>query len=189
MKTPFDFLARLAPKATPEEEAAARELGVDVHTYRAAKLEVVVKQAAQAQHEKSGVPDDIAAETAKALHLRREPGLVKLRHTSPNLLVQAAKTPGEVAQLILFVLLYVIGLAALVIIGGERVHRMPGIFQVIILGLMVIPTLWLSRRIWEAIGERARDLFRFMIRFWPLTLFLLVFALALLKALQQRLAN
>ncbi len=129
------------------------------------------------------------AEEAKAEQMRRDPGIIKARNTAPNIFVQAAKTPGEVAKFILFVVCYVIGLAAFVIIGGERVQKMPGIFQAIILGVMIIPVMMITDRIWEAIGESARDFFRVLIRFWPLTFVGLVFVLVVLKFLKQQLVQ
>jgi len=188
MKSPYDILVRLAPPATPEDEAEALRLGVDVNTYRATKLEGLANQARKAQQENSGVPDDIAAETAVAMRLHRNPGLIKPRNTAPNILVQAAETPGEVARTILFVFLYVVGLAGVVIIGGERVQKMPGIFQCGLLALLIIPVWWATSRIWEAIGEGARDAVRALVRFWPLTLVALVFALGILRILWQRLS-
>ena len=89
--------------------------------------------------------------------MRRDPGLIKARNTAPNILVQAVETPGEVARTILFVFLDVVGLAAFVIVGGERVQKMDGIFQCVLLGLMLIPVWWLTNRIWEGIGEGDRE--------------------------------
>lgn len=190
-KTVFDLLVRLAPKATPEDELEARRLGVTLDEYRAIKLEVQFgearKQAEQSrlQAGDTATPPDIAAEEAAAHRLRVDPGLIKPRNTAPNVLVQAAKTPGEVAKLILFVGCYFVGLVGIVVVGGERVQKMPGIFQCVILGLLVIPSLLITDRIWEAIGERARDVIRAMVRFWPLTLIALLFALGLLRMLSQ----
>ncbi len=49
--------------------------------------------------------------------------------------------------------------------------------------------MWISGRIWDAIGEGARDVLRALVRFWPLTLVALVFVLAVLKVLRQGLAH
>ena len=184
MKTPFDALLSFAPEATAEDTAEAAMLGVDVATYRAVKLEVMAERAKQATD--GGPPSDIAAEQAIAMRLRSQPGLIKPRNTSPNILVQAWKTPGEVAQMILFVICYLVGLVALVVLGGERVTKMEGIFQCVLLGVLIIPAMWVSGRIWEAIGERARDGLRLMVRYWPLTLFAGFFVLVLLKLLGRQ---
>ena len=184
MKSPYDFLAKLSPPSTPEDEAEARRLGVSLEEYRAIKLQVPFEQAKSSADE-TAPPDDIAAEEAKAKQLHRDPGIIKARYTAPNILTQAAKTPGEVAKMIIFVGCYVIEMAGIVILGGERVQKIPGIFQFVALGLLVIPTMFITDRIWEAIGERARDLIRTLVRFWPLTLLALLFALVFLKVIAR----
>jgi len=188
IKTPFDLLARFAPKLTPEDEAEARRLGVTADEYKVMKLEA---QAAQARREVGGVetPPDIAAEEAAARSMRARPGLIKPRYTAPNLLVQAAKTPGEVAQMILFVICYVFGLAGSMILWGERIQKIPGIFQCVLLGLLIIPSMWVTSRIWAAMGERARDAIRAMVRFWPLTLVALFFLFGALAVLKHQLPH
>ncbi len=50
------------------------------------------------------------------------------RNASQAGLAQAAKTPGEVAQTILIVTWYILGLGLLVVLGGERVTKMEGLF-------------------------------------------------------------
>lgn len=182
MKTPYDLLARLAPKPAAEDMAAAQRLGVSMEEYQAVKLEVLAEEARRALPPDDR-PADIVREERIAQRLRREPGLIKPRHEAPNIFVQAAKTPGEVARTILFVFCYLAGLIALIVIGGEKVTKLPGIFQCVLLGLLVLPAMWASGRLWEAMGEGARDVFRALVRFWPLTLVLLLFALGLLKLL------
>ena len=181
MKTIFDLLSGLAPKGTPEEEAAARAQGMTVAAYRALKIMQQAEQARKAANRADGMPDDVAAEEDKASRLRHDPGLFKPRNEAPNLLVQAAKTPGEVAKVILFMFLYLVGMIALVVLGGERVQKLPGIFQCGLLALLIIPVWWLMNRIWYGIGEGARDFVRLLVRFWPLTLVALVFFLGLLR--------
>lgn len=188
MKTPYDFLAKLMPKPTPEDEAEALRLGVTMDEYRAMKLQVQFEQARKEAGIKDA-PPDIAAEEAKAAQMRREAGFIKPRNAAPNIFVQAAKTPGEVAKTILFVLCYLVGMIALVVLGGERVQKMPGVFQCVILGLMVIPVMMVTGRIWEAIGEGGRDVLRALVRFWPLTLVALIFVLGIIKMLAQRLPH
>jgi hypothetical protein len=188
MKTPDGFTAKMMPQATPEDEAAARELGVTADEYRVMKPEIQAEEMRRAAGG-SGTPPDIAAEENTAWRLRREPGLIKLRNETPNLLVQAAKTPGEVAQMILFVICYILELAGIVVMGGERLQKIPGLFQYVLLGILIFPTMWITSRIWAAIGERARDVFRIMVRFWPLTLIGLFFVLVLLKAIKQQLVH
>jgi hypothetical protein len=186
MKTPYDFLARLAPKPTPEEVAEAQKLGISPEAYRARKLQARAGQAPQAN---AGAEpprlDDITAEANQAQRLRSEPGLFKRRNTPPSLLVQAAKTPGEVAKLILFVFCYLVGLILLVTLGGENVTKMPGLFQCVLLGVLILPAMWATDRIWEAIGERTRDAVRLLVRFWPLTLVALVFLLGFVQFLRR----
>lgn len=41
----------------------------------------------------------------------------------------------------------------------------------------------LASFIWERIGENARDIVRVLVRFWPLTLIALLFALGLVRIL------
>ncbi len=182
MKSPYDLLARFAPKPGPEDHAAAQRLGVTIEEYQAVKLEVMLEEAKK-QLPPDDRPADIVREERIAQRLRREPGLIKPRNETPNILVQAAKAPGEVAQMILFVLLYLAAMIALIVFGGEKVTKLPGIFQCIGLGVLIIPVMWLTSRVWEAIGETARDVCRALVRFWPLTLIGLLFALGLLKLL------
>lgn len=184
-KTPYDVLARFVP-LTPEDEADAKRLGVTPDEYRSIKLQVQVEQAQQAAPP-DATPPDIAAEAAEAQRLRREPGLIKPRNTTPGVLVQAVKTPGEVAQMVLFVLCYFLAMVAVIVLGGERVQKLPGIFQCLGLGVLVLPVMWLTSRIWEAIGEGMRDVLRTLVRIWPLTLIALLFGLGLLKLLLARL--
>lgn len=182
MKSPFDLLAKLAPPPTAEDLAAAKQLGVSIQEYQSAKLEVLAEEARK-QLPPDDRPEDIVREERIARRLRREPGLFKSRNEPPSLVVEAARAPGEVAQTILFVVLYLVALAALIILGGEKVHRTPGILQCFALGLLVLPVLWLTRRVWEAMGEGARDFCRLLVRLWPLTLVALLFALGLLRLL------
>jgi len=72
------------------------------------------------------------------------------------------------------------------VLGGERVTKMEGIFQCVLLGVLIIPAMGVSGRIWAAIGERARDVIRLLVRFWPLTLFAMFVGLVLLTALKRQ---
>ena len=173
MKTPYEVFGRFLPKPTPADEAAARGLGVDIDTYMSDKMSALFRKPAAPE-------DDIAVEAAEAQRLRARPGIIKPRGTPPNLLVQAWRTPGDVAGTMLFVFCYIVGLAALVIVGGERAQALPGIFQVVLLGLLVIPARSMADRLWRALGERGRSLVRTLIRFWPLTLIALVYLLGML---------
>ncbi len=182
MKTPYELLAGLAPQPTAEDIAAAQRLGVPIAEYLAVKLEVLAEEARK-QLPPDDRPADIVREERIAQRLRREPGIFKPRHQSPNLFVQAARAPGEVAKTVIFVLLYLVAMVTLIILGGEKVHRLPGVFQCIALGLLIIPVMWLTGRVWEAMGEGARDVCRALVRFWPLTVIALIFLLGLLKLL------
>lgn len=189
MKTPFDALLKFAPQATPEDEAEARRLGVDVDAYRATKLQVLAEQAKRPDAGAEPPRLDITKEEAEAMRLRAQPGLIKPRNTAPNIFVQAAKTPGEVAKMILFVLCYVVGLILLVNLGGEKVTKLPGLFQCVLLGVLILPAMWATDRIWAAIGERARDVIRALVRFWPLTLVALFVVLVLFNVLKRQLLH
>lgn len=180
--SPFDLLAKLSPKPTAEDEAEARRLGVGIDEYRALKLEAQFNLARN-EHRDDRTPADIEAEQAKAAHLRAQPGFFKTRNQTPGLLTQAARAPGEVARMILFVICYLVGLILLVVLGGETAQRLPGIFQCFALAALTFPTAWISNRIWEMIGENARDALRTLVRFWPLTLLGLIFVLGMLRML------
>lgn len=130
-------------------------------------------------------PEDIVAEEALARQMHRRSGVFKRQNSAPNIFSQAARTPGEVAKTILTIACYLGLMFLIVAFGGQRVRAVPGIFQVVGLGLLIIPAMSLSSLIWEAIGETARDGVRLLVRFWPLTLVLLVFALGGLRLLLE----
>jgi hypothetical protein len=180
--SPFELLAKLAPKSTAEDDSEARRLGITIDEYRALKLEAQFKLARD-QHRDSTTPADIKSEQAKAASLRSQPGVFKSRNQPPGLLTQAARTPGEVARMILFVICYLVSMILLIVLGGETAQRLPGIFQCVVLAVLIFPTAWLTNRIWEAVGENTRDVIRTLVRFWPLTLIGLIFALGLLRLL------
>jgi hypothetical protein len=182
-KSIFDLLLPLAPKATPEDEAEARRLGVTVDEYRARKLETQFGVAWQeaGKNDEDDTPPDIREESDEARRLRMEPGVFKPRNKPPSLIVQAAKTPGEVAKVVIFVLIYLVAMIVPMMVAGKQLNRLPGIFQAIGLGLLIIPVMWATGRVWEAMGEGARDVCRVLVRFWPLTLIALLFALGVLK--------
>ncbi len=163
---------------TPEEIAAARRLGMPLDMYRQFKRNA--GPAAESLERGDG-PADIVAEERLAEKLRREPGLFKRRHEAPNIFVEAAETPGEVAKTLLTIFCYLVLMFLLVAFGGDKVHKAPGIFQVIGLFVLVIPAMMLASFFWERIGEGARDFCRLLVRFWPLTLIALIFAFGLLK--------
>lgn len=169
---------------SPAEIDAAQRLGVSVEMYRQFKRNA--GPAAERLEQGDG-PADIVAEDHLADKMRREPGLFKKRNEAPSLFVQAAETPGEVAQTILTIFCYlVLMFGSLIVYGVEKAQRIPGIFQVVILGLLVIPAMMLSSRIWERIGEGARDFCRTLVRIWPVTLVLLILVFGGLKLLLQR---
>lgn len=166
--TPFD------EPPTPAEIEAAKRFGVSVAMYRQFK-----RQAGPAAEklETGEGPTDIVQEAQQAERMRREPGLFKRRDTAPNIFVEAAQTPGEVAKTLLTIFCYLVLLCLIVGFGGDKVQKVPGIFQVIGGFLLVIPAMMLSSAIWERIGEGARDVVRLAIRFWPLTLIAAIFLL------------
>ena len=168
---------------TPEEIDAAQRLGVPVAMYRQFKRNA----GPEAERlEKGDGPADIVAEERLAEKMRREPGLFKQRHEAPNIFVEAANTPGEVAKTLLTIFCYLVLMFLLVAFGGDKVHKAPGIFQMIGLFVLVIPAMMLASFLWERIGEGARDFCRLLVRLWPLTLIALIFAFGMLKMLLQR---
>lgn len=168
---------------TPEEIDAAQRLGMPLHLYRQFKQNA---GPAAERLEKGDGPADIVAEERLAEKMRREPGFLKGRNEAPNIFVEAAATPGEVAKTILTIFCYVVLMLLLVAFGGDKVHKAPGIFQVIGLFVLVIPAMMLSSFLWERIGEGARDVCRWLERLWPLTLIGVFLAFGLLKYLLQR---
>ncbi len=166
---------------TPPTEAeidAAERLGVGLDLYRQLKRNA---GAAGDRLEQGDGPADVVKEQHLADKLRREPGIFKARNTAPNVLVAAARTPGEVAQTLLTIFCYLALMFLVVGFGGERVQRIPGVFQVAALGLLLIPAMMLSSAIWRGLGEGVRDTIRALIRFWPLTFVALIFLLGLLR--------
>jgi hypothetical protein len=127
-------------------------------------------------------PADIESEARLARQLRRQPSLFKARNKAPSVLVSAARTRGEVAQTLLTIFCYLVLMCLLVGFGGETVQRIPGVFQVLGLGLLLIPAMLLSSASWRQVGESARNTIRALIRFWPLTVVALIFLLGLVRA-------
>ncbi len=62
VKSPYNFLAKMMPPSTPEDEAEARKLGVSLEEYRALKLQVQVEQAKNQAGKSEEPPDDIVTE-------------------------------------------------------------------------------------------------------------------------------
>ena len=112
--------------------------------------------------------------------------MFKSRNEAPNIFVEAAETPGEVAKTLLTIFCYLALMFLIVAFGGEKVQKIPGIFQMVALGILVIPAMLLASFIWERIGEGLRDFFRLLIRIWPLTLLGLIFFLGMIKLLLKR---
>lgn len=169
------------PRNEPPTQAeidAAQRLGVGVDFYRRFKANA---GEAGTKLEQGEGPADIVAEDHLYQKMRIEPGLFKRRHEAPNLLVTAARAPGEVAQMLLTIGCYLLLMFLIVGFGGEKVQKVPGIFQTIGLFVLVIPAMMLSSFLWRSVGERARDVMRFLVRIWPLTLIALLFGLGLLK--------
>ena len=159
---------------TDAEIEAAKRFGVSVGLYRRFKRNAGPDAG---RLERGDGPADIVAEEHLAEKMRRGPGLFKPRNKAPSILVSAARTPGEVAQTLLTISCY-LGLMFLIIgLGGEKVQRVPGVFQVIALGLLVIPAMTISSLVWRSVGEGMRDRVRLLVRFWPLTLMVLIFLL------------
>lgn len=168
---------------TQDEIDAAQRLGVSLAIYRQFKRNA---GPAADRLEKGDGPADIVAEQRQAEKMRREPGLFKKRDEAPNIFVAAAETPGEVAQTLLTIACYIVVMfGSLLAYGLEKAQRIPGIFQMGLLFVMVLPAMMLSSFIWERIGEGARDFFRLLIRIWPLTLIGLIFLLGMIKLLVQ----
>ena len=172
---------------TQAEIDAAQRFGVSVDSYRQFKHNA---GPAGAKLEQGEGPADIVAEEQRYQNMRIEPGLLKGRNEAPNLLVTAARAPGEVAQMLLFILCYILFMfGTLWFLGAERVKQIPGIFEMVYLGVLVIPAMLLTSFLWRIVGEGVRDVLRFLVRFWPLTLIALLFGLGLLKMFLQRMAG
>jgi len=165
---------------TQREIDAAQRLGVDVELYRRFKRNAGPEAD---RFELADGPPDVVEEEHLAQKLRIEPGVFKRPHTSPSILVQAARTPGEVARSLLTIVCYLLLMFLIIGLGGETVQRVPGVFQVAALGALLIPAMMLSTFIWTHVGEGGRDAARLVVRFWPLTLPALLFALGALKLL------
>jgi hypothetical protein len=117
------------------------------------------------------MPEDISAEQGLLDYLRREPGMFKRRNKTPNLFVLAWRTPGELANMFLFVVCYLTGMAVYVnALGAERAREIPGIAHCLFLALLIVPAYFFAGRIWRIIGISGRNVVRLCIRFWPLTL-------------------
>ncbi|MCC7243176.1 MAG: hypothetical protein IT180_14715 [Acidobacteria bacterium] len=172
-----------APSSEPptrKEIDAAERLGIGLSLYRQFKKNA--GSAADTLEEGEG-PADIVAEDHLYQKMRIRPGVFKARHTAPSVFVAAARTPGEVARSLLTIVCYLAFLFLIVGFGGDTVQRVPGVFQVFALVVMVIPAMMLSAFVWERVGENVRDVVRALVRFWPLTLLVLLFALGLIRLL------
>lgn len=167
---------------TQAEIETAERFGVSVDLYRRFKRNA---GPAADRLERGEGPADVAEEARLAERMRREGGAFKLRNTPPNILVSAQRTPGEVAQTILTIACYLILMFLIIGFGGERVQRVPGVFQVVAAGLLLIPAMMISSRIWRGVGEGVRDRVRLLVRWWPLTLVALIFLLGGLKRMLE----
>jgi len=174
--TPFPH-----PPTQAEIEAAER-FGVSVDLYRRFKRNA---GPAADRLERGEGPADVAEEALLAERLRRQGGVFKRRDTPPNILVSAHRTPGEVAQTILTIACYLILMFLIVGLGGERVQRVPGVFQVFAAGLLLIPAMMISSRIWRGVGEGVRERVRLLVRWWPVTLIALIFLLGGIKLMLE----
>jgi len=168
---------------TDAEIEAAKRFGVSLSLYRQFKRNAGPNADLL---ERGDGPADIVAEQQLAEKMRREPGAFKRRNRPPSILVSAAKTPGEVAQTLLTISCYLALMFLIVGFGGEAVQRVPGIFQVIALGLLLIPAMMISSFAWRSVGEGMRDRVRLLVRFWPITLVVLVFLFGGLRLLFDR---
>lgn len=165
---------------TQQEIDAAQRLGVDVELYRQLKRNAGPEAE---RFERGDGPRDIVEEEHLAQRMRIEPGVFKPPHSAPNVLVQAARTPGEVARSLLTIVCYLLLMFLVIGFGGETVQRVPGVFQVAAAFVLVVPAMMLSTAIWTRIGEGGRDAARLVVRFWPLTLPALILVLGALKLL------
>lgn len=159
---------------TDAEIEAAQRFGVSVDLYRQFKQNA---GAAADRLERGDGPEDIAAEARLAQRMRRDSG------GPPGVFTSAAKTPGQAAQTVLTISCYLVLMFLIIGFGGERVQRVPGVFQVMAAGLLLIPAMMISSWIWRGIGERLRDRVRVLFRFWPLTLLALIFLLGGIRML------
>ena len=165
---------------TQRELDAAQRLGIDVALYRQFKQNAGTEGD---RFELGEGPPDIVEEEQLAQKLRIESGVFKRPHTAPNVLVKASRTPGEVARSLLTIVCYLLLMFLIIGLGGETVQRVPGVFQVAAAGALLIPAMMLSSFIWTHVGEGGRNVARLLVRFWPLTLPALLFALGAVKLL------
>lgn len=163
-----------------QEIDAAQRLGLDVELYRQFKRNA---GPAADRFERGDGPPDVVAEEHLAQKLRIEPGRFKDPNTPPNIFVQAARTPGEVARSLLTIVCYLLLMFLIIGFGGETVQRVPGVFQVAALGVLLVPAMMLSTFIWTHVGEGGRNVARLLVRFWPLTLPALLLTLGAIKML------
>lgn len=138
-------------------------------------------EAASARGDAMG--DDIAQDDSAYQRMRNEQGVFKKRGEAPGLLRMASEAPGEVARTILFFLAFLVQLCLLSIWHQNTGRRELGALWLVIFVLLGITSMIISGVIWRALGERARDVIRLLIRFWPITLPLFIFLLGLLKML------
>ncbi|MGV3757617.1 MAG: hypothetical protein ACO1QS_19735 [Verrucomicrobiota bacterium] len=172
------------PPPLPDEAAEASRLGLNLEVYRrlkqqsktgdvAAELRAMTEEAAERGEQT--VDDDIAHEEATYRAMQREKGIFKKRGEAPGFIRAASRTPGEVAKGILFCLAYLVQLC-LIGIWLERVGRQDiGALWFPILGVLVITSFIISGAIWRLLGERAREVIRGVVRFWPVTFPLILF--------------
>jgi hypothetical protein len=133
----MSFPLPLSGPPTQRETDAAQRLGLNVELYRQFKRNAGPEAD---RFELGDGPVDIVEEEHLAQKLRIEPGRFKAAHTAPNLLVQAVRTPGEVARSLLTIVCYLLLMFLIIGLGGDTVQRVPGVLQVAALGVLLIPS-------------------------------------------------
>lgn len=158
----------------------ARPAGAKKPWFQSEQVEAFLRVANEASEKRRAEMDDIEAEDdlADRMQYKRRWWTTK---RGASLFEQAARTPGTIARTFLFLALWLV----LLVLGASRFNAW-GFRDV----LSIIPFLGsailayvLSRIIWRAIGESARDVVRMAVRFWPITIVALVLGLGALRLL------
>lgn len=180
------------PKPPPlsDDAAEAARLGLKLEVYQqlkrrsrtgdvAADLQAMTATAVN-RGEKVG--DDIAQEDAEYNSMWRQGGIFKRRNAAPGFIATALRTPGEVAKGILFLLAFFLQLAGFGVWLSNHKKVELGALWFFILGALVVTSYIIAAFVWRMMGEKLRDIFRWVVRFWPITFpFILFVVISVLR--------
>ncbi len=184
-----DQATPIPPPSPDKDEAAARRLGITLEQYRSLQrsfqcddVEALVEEArrrgstSMTEEEGNG---DVQNEEAAYQHLRRTGSFFRSRGQSPGLLETASKTPGQIATMILtcayWLVLLVLTAPYYQSWGFREALSLIPFFGSAILAWSA------AEATWRKIGPERRERVRIAIRFWPVTLVVLIFTLGLLR--------